>query len=129
MEKEFVEFEQAISLKWLGFDESCIGYYNHAGKFEWMTIGLTNSDAKQALPIGTQTCPLYQQAFRWFRDKHGYHVEIFVDDNKSYGFMTTHFDSEGRYDGPISRNYLTYEEAELACLKKLIEIAKKKNNL
>jgi hypothetical protein len=56
--------------------------------------------------------PLYQQAFRWFREKHGLWQFIEFDDN--------HYN-------PVVQSSLvyycdTYEEAELACLKKLIEL-------
>jgi hypothetical protein len=54
--------------------------------------------------------PLYQQAFRWFREKHGLWQFIEFDDN--------HYN-------PVVQSSLvyycdTYEEAELACLNKLI---------
>jgi hypothetical protein len=71
--------------------------------------------------------PLYQQAFRWFRDKHNMRFCI-IDDHsnneKPYSFTSEH---EYFYDTGTSNDWFsTYEEAELACLKKLIEIVKKK---
>ena len=32
--------------------------------------------------------PLYQQAFRWFRENHGLYNEMFVDDDKTFGFLS-----------------------------------------
>ena len=72
------------------------------------------------------TAPLYQQAFRWFRGRYGLYSEIFVDDNKTFGFLITSFLEEGRLDKPITRQFNTYEEAELGCVKQLIEIIDRK---
>jgi hypothetical protein len=64
---------------------------------------------------------------RWFREKYGYYVDLFVDDDKTFGFMISYFVEIGRADKPIQRKCNTYEEAELECLKKLIEIVKNNN--
>jgi len=123
MEKEFVPYEQALALKELGFDEPCIAYYENNGKNSLLvtdSVNFTNTDLK----VEGISSPLYQQAFRWFREKHGYYVDLFVDDDKTFGFMISYFVEIGRADKPIQRKYNTYEEAELQCLKKLIEIVK-----
>jgi hypothetical protein len=68
--------------------------------------------------------PLYQQAFRWFREKYNlmYTIEeVWEEDTEYYVVeITTH----NRVDDFLQE--CTYEEAELACLKKLIEIVKNK---
>jgi hypothetical protein len=64
--------------------------------------------------------PLYQQAFRWFREKYGYYYPI---------HRTTNNTNQILYSiGPYAGDYFTYEEAELACLRKLIEIVKEGDN-
>jgi hypothetical protein len=132
MEKEFVSYEIALELKKLDFDEPCIGkfYYNQ------LEIGgiWTNNDFKEDPDIFISS-PLYQQVFRWFREK--YNLRGFI------GFRpnTKQFDCH-IYDMSLSGlEYAkqrtmeefnkdpkvgTYEEAELTCLMKLIEIAKNK---
>lgn len=132
MEKEFVSYEIALELKQLGFDDPCIGkfYYNQ------LEIGgiWTNNDFKEDPDIFI-SAPLYQQVFRWFREK--YNLRGFI------GFRpnTKQFDCH-IYDMSLSGlEYAkqrtmeefnkdpkvgTYEEAELTCLMKLIEIAKNK---
>jgi hypothetical protein len=121
MNKEFIPYEQALELKELGFDEPCLAFYN--GKFlESTDYDFDNGTSKD---IGSCiVAPLYQQAFRWFRENQGYHIDLFVDDDKTFGFCITYFTYTARVDKPIQRQFNTYEEAELACLKKLIEIAK-----
>jgi hypothetical protein len=69
--------------------------------------------------------PLYQQAFRWFREKYnllGYVFQATISKGKVFMFSC----NEGNdilYSDTDS-DFKTYEEAELACLKKLIEIVK-----
>jgi len=61
---------------------------------------------------------LWQEAFRWFREKHGLHHVVEYDPiDKVYSSLV-------RYD--YLEDLPTYEEAELACLNKLIEIVKNK---
>ena len=124
MNKEFIPYEQSLELKELGFDEYCFAYYNKIG---FHFLKLKNSDVlleSEHIKGNWATAPLYQQAFRWFREKYGLYIDLFVDDDNTFGFFITHFTDDARVDSPIYRTKNTYEEAELACLKKLIEIAK-----
>jgi hypothetical protein len=65
--------------------------------------------------------PLFQQAFRWFRDNHKHNG--IVEGCKKYGFEWCIYPDIEYYIKPPN-NFNTYEEAELACLTKLIEIIK-----
>ena len=129
MKREFIPYEQALALKELGFDEKSLAYWfnetplNPEGQClvyyrkPYDNVGITNGIIREY-----GWAPLYQQAFKWFREKHGVYTEIFVDDDKTFGFMITHFTSEGRVDSPVKYGHITYEEAESACLDKLIQI-------
>ena len=99
-------------------------YCNHDEGWDNASLEILREGTTSTVDV---LAPLYQQAFRWFREKYEYYTELFVGDDKKFGFMITNFVIDGRVDSPISRGYLTYEEAELACLKKLIEIAKTNN--
>ena len=124
MKKEFIPYEQALALKELGFDkEICFGRWTTYPDGEGF-LDTTKHSIYQGRDDLNRQClaPLYQQAFRWFREKYGYYYEIFVDDDKTFGFIISYFIEIGRADKPIQRMYTTYEEAELECLKKLIEI-------
>ena len=120
MNKEFISYEQAVALKELGFYERCFTRYYESGKLADSLSYLHHNH------FGQVNAPTYQQAFRWFREKHNLYVDIFVDDNKTFGFMITHFTSEGRVDSPVKYNHITYEESEQACLDRLVEIVKNK---
>ena len=118
MEKEFVPYEQALALKELGFDEPCIMTYLN-GELD-KELFLFNHSIRSHPTQEFISAPLYQQAFRWFREK-GYlsYIEVFNDGKYDYTNVSSYFSEEVDYnDGPFD----TYEEAELTCLKKLIEI-------
>lgn len=68
--------------------------------------------------------PLYQQAFRWFREKYSINSWIINAEDNNNAFKS--FFRGNNIDEHLVDFYNTYEEAELARLKKLIEIAKNK---
>ena len=113
MEKEFIPYEQALALKELGFDEPCFGVYITSQLFVTSDIVYNSKD----IPICK--APLYQQAFRWFSKKYDCHHTI--QRNKKYVGIAYSSVVNYRID-----EFNTYEEAELECLKKLIEIIKNK---
>ena len=130
MNKEFIPYEQALELKELGFIDRCLGYYGKGPYGEYIRYGhhgLANNDMFISLDKKKQhtdlaAAPLYQQAFKWFREKHGYAgipnpfgYELLDMDDINYEWVC--------FFEEVSNNY---EEAELACLKKLIEIVKNK---
>jgi hypothetical protein len=126
--KDFVGYEESLVLKGLGFDEPCFGYYHEDMSISYTGVfGQNTNSFWLSSPNKIFTAPLYSQAFRWFREKYGYHFQPFVDDNQTFGYLITYFTDEGRIDKPIKRGFKTPEEAELVCLRQLIEILKEKN--
>ncbi len=135
MEKEFIQYEQALELKELGFDEECFGYYDNEGlkvSSDWYS----NPHNKNSLFPESHTtnnpkisAPLYQQAFRWFRDNilcDG-SISRYGDADGEYSYRWDIINEYGLYqERHFKKGYNNYEEAELACLKKLIKIVKKK---
>jgi hypothetical protein len=112
MEKEFVPYEQVSSLIALGFNEPVIAHRQH---------GLDICLLKQPEVLLTDlSMILYQQAFRWFREKYKFYASV-VHMNKKNAFYITVYGEE-----KIEFYFDTYEEAELACLTKLIEIVESK---
>jgi len=124
MENEFVPYEQALDLKELGFDEPCLkGYTEQSKGLINFANTHTNTSVKNTLPTKPFTAPLYQQAFRWFRET--YKLSGLIDiGTQEYSFFIFNESEDSR---EISSNINgSYEEAELECLKKLIEIVKNK---
>jgi hypothetical protein len=141
MEKEFVPYAEALALKELGFDEPCLTYYEEDkylkqvfvlqyNKFELFSYKNVMFDNDGTKEIAT---PTFSQAFRWFREKYGLysHVRESLAFDKTLEFVTQingSYVNHGIEDKPVNR-FETYEEAELACLVKLIYIVKASTNL
>ena len=139
MNKEFVPYEQALALKELGFDEPCLAHLigfgdgtKENGKYKinqqqvfYPNDYISSNDKAEELglyPFGMCGVPLYQQAFRFFREKYNLFGQVNIHTYFIYKISNDGFEMIKQYDKLTN----TYEEAELACLKKLIEIVKKK---
>jgi hypothetical protein len=129
MENEFVIYDTALALKELGFDEPCLGYSKDKEFKMWSAYDCyKNSEMKPWFV----THPFYQQAFRWFREKHGKTAILFSDGFKwTFDLRWVDIDDISNYpfvQFPIKEvrreMFDTFEEAELASLNKLIEIVK-----
>jgi hypothetical protein len=140
MEKEFVPYELALKMKQLGFDEPCITFYpvnltqpligDYAtlglnGKYSSIKDGYRNSVCLNQLwkkrykqDYANVAAPTYSQTFRWFREKYGLYSVIDGLENRQY-YKVTQLNT-------YSKEYNTYEEAELGCLVKLIDIIENK---
>ena len=124
MNKEFIPYEQALALKELGFNEPCFGYYIETK--EWIPASYSFEGTEY--PFNSiwpyPTSPTYSQAFRWFREKHNLYPSIISYDTDNHIFTIV---GENLYESDDEQdNFDTPEEAELACLKKLIQIVKNK---
>ena len=115
MNREFIPHEEALALNELGYEGDIIGMYDE-DKYLF-TLHEQDDIEDEWLPA-----PLYQQAFRWFREKYSWNG--WVDQGFTESFRYNICESNGSIIGV--EGFSTYEDAELACLKKLIEIAKQK---
>jgi hypothetical protein len=122
MNNEFISYEQALALKELGFNEPCfahfVKYYNEikcildSDDFDqWWTNNSDNLECK---------APLYQQVFRWFREKYRINpiITCYSELGNAWKYHIPNEDGE--------QGFNTYEVAEITCLNKLIEIIKNK---
>ena len=126
MEKEFIPYEQALELKELGYKDGCERFYNINKKLKWSFAN--NLGQKYFNQCDAVSAPLYQQAFRWFREKYFLDAEIYLNHelgHKFYHYLILQLVRENiEWKSRNITKFKTYEEAELACLKKLIEIVK-----
>ena len=122
MENLFVPYELAMELKGLGYNECGFGMYHTKD-------GLI----RKISPDEYGDAPLFQQAFEWFRINHKIYTAIlpYRDENISLSWYYSIVEDEeqdilcNEIDlGATEDFYETYQECELECLKKLIEIAK-----
>ena len=84
MNKEFIPYEQALELKELGFNEPCMFPYhrNNTNYIDDAHIELANYNATEKLVSAV----LYQQAFRWFREKYFLDAEIYLNHELGHKF-------------------------------------------
>lgn len=149
VEDLFVPYEESLALKGLGFDEPCFAYYDEEDSekqvYEYANcshnvtsnrscynddfLSVTNTQLDNYGAFGAKdeegeesfsrwTAPLYQQAFRWFRDEH----------NLRYKFEPSRENTVDIFIwADIGWEYFknaNEEQAELVCLRKLIQILK-----
>ena len=122
IEKDFVPYEESFELDKLEFGEDCFAWY--VSETYGMEIGRV---IKDDLINDAVLAPTYSQAFRFFRNKHNINAQIAfceysVSSENSWKFT---------FDNPTNvliwnGKFNTYEEAELECLKVLIEMVKTK---
>jgi hypothetical protein len=153
MNREFTPYDRALKLKELGFVDECMAYYTISltevehkedgttGPFGWKkgevffekrffknnSQGIDGSN-ENWLEAGA---PLFQQAFRWFRDEHG--VSIYVspleDGSAFYHMVYTNINVPfSNRICSLPSKWNTYEEAELACLDTLIELVERRKS-
>ena len=129
MEKEFVPYKQGLELKELGFNDSCLDFYGSDNK-----LFLNHGDDEKVHIGNAVNAPLFSQAFRWFREKHNFEYQIIKSANGNYSAVI-HLNTQEYLDKISTLSYAcvdeivdcySYEEAELECLRKLIEIVKTK---
>ena len=114
MKKEFLSYDLGVKLVELGFNEK--------------TFDVHSDIFTSGLKIVKKPTPriLFQQAFRFFREKYGLHYIICKNiQMDGYGYrevILIPYMEENE-----NTIFKTYEEAEIACLVKLIEIAKEQN--
>ena len=133
MKKEFVPYAPSLRMKALGFDEPCFGWFrstlipsNFTEFFLETEFGMNESPSdwvNSNFLDKACSAPLYQQAFRWFREKYNAVCEIIrKEDGNHSEFIGWVFINNRKIDVVSYWDSKTYEEAELECLTKLIEI-------
>lgn len=117
--EQFVPYKQAKELKELGFKEHCLGYYEDSelqiSQVEYIEL----DDNFYVL------APLYQQTFDWFREKYQLFSSIkpsFCNNSSSIIFLYYYINNNEDFTCIVE--YKTYQEAQLACLDKLISLVK-----
>ncbi len=100
-EKDYCDYETSVSLKELGYDELCEGYYHLTDdedynqlSFEWCC----GRDFQNSLNRWRVGAPLLYEAQKWLREEKNIIVEVFVDDDS---------------DTPITYNI--YKDGDCVC--------------
>ena len=134
-EKDIVSFNQALELCSIGYDEPTFCMY----EIENRQLCLCHIDEEGLyMPDKDLHAPTKGQVFRWFRERYLLDGLILPQDQSALSPLPLYFTAVISYNDGILKelfnttnkddllHYDTYEEAENACIDKLIEIAKQK---
>ena len=90
---------------------------------EFIPEELESELLKSGYNYETNTHILWQQAFRWLREKHNSHALIMPKTTPSN--TTVYYIYKGKFEENWDNCFEVYEEAELACLREMIKLVKK----
>ena len=123
IEREFVPYQESLELKELGFDEQCFSFYDREGKLYESEGYYKRGDNVYEHEV---IAPTFSQAFRFFRENHNQWNYIYPNiHERDWNYHIQYYECGEMWGGiHIVGDFKTYEEAELACLKKLIQIVK-----
>ena len=133
MEEYLIPYEEAYELKQLEFDLPTITYkwnldHNPTAVKTLHYSPLNNINHNGLNGVTRVTIPLYEQVFKWFRDK--YDTQIYIEPWYIQEVKETFYKFNIIYNNESifgSYYYDSYEEAQLACLQKLIKLLKDGN--
>ena len=129
MERYFVNYNQALSLKELGFDKPCLAFYWNTGKFYTCAEYSHRIESHKQNQLGdynydSTSAPLKSQVFEWFREEHN--IKGFVEPVEYLDGTPDTYVWFVYNDCHSGTDQLTFDEAESACIDKLIEYVKLK---
>lgn len=134
MKENFIDYNQALALKKLGFSDFCFAGYDKESKELW--IGYLN-EGEQFNRYYYYLAPVFSQAFKFIREKYNLIHSIqpeYYETGINYCWQITWYLPKEEWSEYIIHDgtglfgdngeYATYEKAEIACLNNLIKICK-----
>jgi hypothetical protein len=128
LKEQFVPFNEAQQLFELGFNEECMGAF--FDNKEIPSMGYYREQDYVIYMDGRCLAPVWQQAFDFFRTKFGINAVIkpsfncfnITDIMKYDEYEDENYDYDLK--GFQHKDFTSYQEARLECLKKIIELIK-----
>jgi hypothetical protein len=131
MNENFVPQDIAKALKDLGFNEPCLAWWFEEGTVSVPTEGRSFWSDWNVNPKRI-SAPLIQQAFAWLRKKYQFmhaieDIEVSASNTVGYRFRFVAWKLMNNEFVIVDKSllgYLTYEQAELECIKEIIKYLK-----
>lgn len=117
-----VSFKLAKLLKEKGFDKRCNGCYDEKGIYGFTVMSIKQYYTNSKEDTWNFAAPTISEVVMWLYEKHGIWIEVRKLTNK-WIIPIPNDDRKGEWFA-LGKSYKTCEEAELECLRKLIEIVK-----
>ena len=105
----YVTFEQSKLLKKKRFDERTTVWRQHGNGISGDVEG--KKDYYNRKGDVYTSLPEQWQVIEWLRLNHNIWVEVYIDDDQTYGYFITRFIKEGRLDYPLKRKFRSPQEA------------------
>ena len=118
-EEFFVDYEIALELEKLGFDEKCLATIDN---YRYLHINGTRRPPGGAVCVEVCKCPLISQVIAWFRKKHFIYGEVYPFCDKWSIQIHCLKDLGSCFTGYPDMEYDTYEQAEKSLIKEIINI-------
>lgn len=135
IEKLFIPYQEALDMKLLGFEEKCFYQYIRDFDSNGELIPVVSETNYPTIRNNTEisnysggdcfAAPTYSQCFSWFREKYKLNSYIYFL-GADYPTVDEYFTAYNyNINEDIGDNIVeSYEEAELECLKQLIQICR-----
>lgn len=136
---KFVPPKESFKIKELGFNEECICWYSayYSTKEPKLLIGTTktfrnllrNDMYTYEFNILNCTAPLWQDAFDWFSDTFDLRTSFPSNSPICYDYVIATSNCMFKEDAfeDEDEHYVSLYDAQLACIRKLIEVVESKN--
>jgi hypothetical protein len=109
MKDLFVPYNIAIGLKEIGFNNSCIAYFDediYTNKMKFYLYdgkNIKNKELRNRTVIKLATAPTWDQTIQWFIEKHNLYISTNIGGSKTWHWDITFLDRLGVADGSIKR--------------------------
>lgn len=127
MKEELVTHKQAVKLKELGFKARTLYYYEDSKLRPYNQDNGLGWDFNTSF-ITCQSAPFRQQVFKWFREEYSMYggVTALEDESAFYYLISTHVKVPFANRICSLSNWEEFEQAEDACIDKIIELIESK---
>ena len=129
--RDLVSINAATALRELGYVEDCLYWrWNVLWKRPLGSLK-PNYESLHLTPFGSNhnaldsrtSAPHIYDVKAWMKKTYGLYSSVFVDDDKTYGYLISQFLSEGRLDKPVSRGFASEEDCDEALINDLLKYA------
>lgn len=103
-----VSFEIAKLLKEKGFNEPCRFVHDNWNNIEdWYDIGREYHRNSEKNASVYYSAPTIAEVVMWMYERHGIWIEVYMDDDSTFGYMISKITDDGRLDYPLGRGFST----------------------
>jgi hypothetical protein len=123
MKEQFVNYEIALELKELGFNEPCLGYYYDKKLDHFALFGVIEGKIITNKNNNVILAPLWQQVIDWLREKKYVNIEIRMN-YPEYKYFYTIGNIGNETFQYVSKETFNYKEAREKAILQALKLIK-----